>query len=299
MLNGCIGLVLFKFGKLTDNNERKYAWKRIIFSIMIINVLPIVFFACTFFCLDVDLNIFNLLGIFFISFFVFICYRILHVLFSYNDGKGFYSPCARARMLKERSFSFSMKGHFLGVMLYVIIVFIGFLLIYFSESINGWFNLINVKPVSFLILVSILLIFILVLWLLCAGPTENGSQPPDDECKSEKKEDDIFEQLYRDLESDIRIEDLDRLLEHELDVILRIMTWRLGLLLPFSILTFQIMQTFREMSFYWEIFGIFCAIVIFVYFIADHKRITRSRDPTKHFKKYIRIRQKLERALET
>jgi len=191
----------------------------------------------------------------------------------------------------------SAKGHFVAILFYIVIAFIGAFWVKECQALHdlyGWFILLDTWTC-----IVILIGFIGALFLLtraCAGPTENGSKPPDDECKSEKKEDDEFEQLYQGSEGNILKEDLDRLLKHKLDINLRIFAWRLSLIIPVAVLANQGMEVVRRLGLFWEIIGAVFVIIYFVHFIAEFKRFIRSQTHIRYFKEYIRIRRKLDPA---
>ncbi len=87
VLNACVGLTLFPFGRLFKNGKvYKKVWLRLGFSLVVINLLPFLVFYGVLDNLQehqiVTMNFWNILGIVFLSMIVFGFYRISHVLIS-------------------------------------------------------------------------------------------------------------------------------------------------------------------------------------------------------------------------
>lgn len=158
MLSACIGLGLFHFGEFFHPRKKQFVRRRIFVSLFLINILPIIIFSIIFIWLDSIpsiINIFNIMGIFFISFTVFICYRILHVVISYDSGEWFYDP-TMIRKNRMHEIGFSINGHIIGILIYVIIVIIGFSLIIKSNAfINFIIFLISDRVIMSFILLTV------------------------------------------------------------------------------------------------------------------------------------------------
>jgi len=148
MLNSCIGLNLFPFGKLCMKNK-KYSnsiiAKRFSFSLIIINVAPIVFFAFFLvFLINFESNIqfdflppliqsLKIIGVFLSSLCVFIFYRFYMILITqwrwlYDINYENFTDGQRETIRFIRNSS--AIGHSISILIYIIIFLIGLMLIY-------------------------------------------------------------------------------------------------------------------------------------------------------------------------
>lgn len=151
MLNSCIGLNLFPFGKLCVKNK-KYSnsiiAKRFSLSILFINIIPIVVFAFFLvFLLNLESNmqsftllppliqVLKIIGVFLSSLCVFIFYRFYMVLIIYRNGRWLYDldnedltkgQCVNIRFIRKSS----AIGHIFSIFIYIFFFLVGFILIY-------------------------------------------------------------------------------------------------------------------------------------------------------------------------
>lgn len=136
MLNSCGGLVLFPFGLLFKAHARlKKVAIRILFSFIIIDLLPFVYFALVYGLLgsiNNDINLEIIVGTFLLSLFAFGFYRVFHIVIMWKKDLMYDSACRPTkppervkRILKEGT----LVGHFLGVLLYFFLAGLGLLLL--------------------------------------------------------------------------------------------------------------------------------------------------------------------------
>ena len=130
MLNSCMGINLFPYGQLCKNPK---AIKRLIHSLLLINIIPIIVFA--FFFLQLEKinkqpSFFSIIGVFLISMIVFSPYRFLQALIVSQPTCLYQRREIRSLFKGKSSFEYqTVKGHMVGVIVYIIFAVIGIALI--------------------------------------------------------------------------------------------------------------------------------------------------------------------------
>ena len=145
MLNSCLGLELFPFGKLGYTCCEKIG-RRILKSLVIINVLPFVTFSIILYWLQgakAPLTWFTGIGVFFLSMIVFAFYKIMAVCVLYQKGKWFYwdiEKCvlepAKTRVMQMVKGA-SWQGQFIGFLLYIDLFVFGLILTFWESFISS------------------------------------------------------------------------------------------------------------------------------------------------------------------
>ncbi|MBA7607416.1 hypothetical protein ES703_14575 [subsurface metagenome] len=153
MLNSLLGWNLFHFGSLCVKNGEEKVGRRILFSLIFINFFPILSFAIIFQCLSsYDSTIWNIVGVFIMSFVVFGFYRLIPFMvllgkkypwlqlydeLLYKKNK---LTCEELEQLKEKSLEGmdkqfirigdSLFGHFFSIVFYMFFLpFLGYIII--------------------------------------------------------------------------------------------------------------------------------------------------------------------------
>jgi hypothetical protein len=134
MLNGCIGLDLFSFGRLYS---QKKAGRRIITSFIIVNLGVFLYFAKIYLWLetiDPKLDVPRILGVFFLSLSVFAFYRLIHIFIAVGkDGKKgtlLYDLNNLSKKLEKRLENIgSVEGQITGALFYFLLAVIGYLIL--------------------------------------------------------------------------------------------------------------------------------------------------------------------------
>ena len=146
MLNSCIGLELFPFGRL--GSCCKKIKRRIATSFVIINIAPIILFSVVLYALEattstlslsLPLNIIAVVGTFFLAMSVFGFYRLMVMVIVYDRGRWFYDDITlcvfgkkeRVRYLVNET---STKAHGKGMLTYFGISTVGSLMTFLQAD---------------------------------------------------------------------------------------------------------------------------------------------------------------------
>ena len=139
MLNSCMGLGLFYFGHLKDENNiiRYNVLYRIILSFILINIFPFLYFIGIFESLNnLTITPVKTLGVFLLSIGVYIFYRALHYIFKkyQNIFYGTEVDCQLKKRLDQ--IGPYIEGQIWGVFFYFFIILLGLILIFFMTFID-------------------------------------------------------------------------------------------------------------------------------------------------------------------
>lgn len=124
MLNSCVGLELFPFGRL--GTCCKKIRRRIATSIVVVNLAPIIFFSLVLYALEATspfLNMITIIGTFFLAMGVFGFYRLMIMCIVYDRGRWFYDDITLCVFGKKERVNFlvcesSTKAQSKGVLFY-------------------------------------------------------------------------------------------------------------------------------------------------------------------------------------
>ena len=108
------------------------------------------------------------------------------------------------------------------------------------------------------------------------------------------KDESIFEILYNEFGEDLTIEDLDKIFNFISGVNTNIFFARFGFLIPFAVLTYQVLQFFEKLSQLHYFIGTIVLIVIWIYIWIDTSLYVKKFYEMQFFKDYFKIRKMMK-----
>jgi len=109
------------------------------------------------------------------------------------------------------------------------------------------------------------------------------------------KDENKFEMIFNEFGEDLTEKDLDRLLEYVIDINMKILTWRLGVFIPFGLATYQAIELLEKTPPTYFIIGGITLLIVWIFFGYDYFRYVKELDKIEFFKQYLTVKKKIVR----